>query len=103
MHDLVCSKTGDFSRDHRINIRTIKKLSLLASLIASLPLISVLGMIWMYAEKLKIQKIASHAEGTFLVCITLTLDVFTSALDVKKESHFASLGAGIALTEYFIF
>ena len=42
-----------------------KKLPLLASLIASLPLISVLGMIWMYAEKVEIQKIASHAEGTF--------------------------------------
>ena len=42
-----------------------KKLPLLASLIASLPLVSVLGMIWMYKEKLEVEKIAVHAEGTF--------------------------------------
>ena len=42
-----------------------KKLPLLASLIASLPLVSVLGMIWMYGEKVEVEKIAAHAEGTF--------------------------------------
>ena len=33
-----------------------KKLPLLASLIASLPLVSVLGMIWMYGEKVEVEK-----------------------------------------------
>ena len=33
-----------------------KKLPLLASLLASLPLVSVLGMIWMYGEKIEIEK-----------------------------------------------
>ena len=42
-----------------------KKLPLLGSLIASLPLISVIGMIWMYGEKTDSEKIASHSEGTF--------------------------------------
>ena len=46
-----------------------KKLPLLGSLIASLPLISVLGMIWMYWEikepQVMTKKIADHSEGTF--------------------------------------
>ena len=42
-----------------------KRLPLLGSLIASLPLISVLGMIWIYQETKDNQKLISHAEGTF--------------------------------------
>ena len=42
-----------------------KKLPLLASLVASLPLVSVLGMIWMYGEKVEVEKIAAHSVGTF--------------------------------------
>ena len=42
-----------------------KRLPLLGSLIASLPLVSVLGMIWIYGETKDIVRIADHAEGTF--------------------------------------
>ena len=42
-----------------------KRLPLLGSLIASLPLVSVLGMIWMYGETKDLIRIADHAEGTF--------------------------------------
>ena len=42
-----------------------KRLPLLGSLIASLPLISVLGMIWIFQETKNSQKLISHAEGTF--------------------------------------
>ena len=38
---------------------------LLGSLIASLPLVSVLGMIWIYGETKDLIRIADHAEGTF--------------------------------------
>ena len=36
-----------------------------AALIASLPLISVLGMLWIYQESNDIPRIAAHAEATF--------------------------------------
>ncbi len=36
-----------------------------AALIASLPLISVLGMIWIYNETNDIPRIAAHSEATF--------------------------------------
>ena len=36
-----------------------------AALIASLPLVSVLGMIWIYQETNDIPRIAAHSEATF--------------------------------------
>ena len=42
-----------------------KRMPLLGSLIASLPLVSVLGILWMYGETRDVMRIASHAEGTF--------------------------------------
>ena len=82
-----------------------KKLPLLASLIASLPLVSVLGMIWMYGEKVEVEKIAAHAEGTFwYVLPSLPMFLLMPWMLKKGISFPASLGAGIALTGvlYFI-
>ena len=42
-----------------------KKSPAFAALIASLPLISVLGMIWIYQETHDVPRIAAHAEATF--------------------------------------
>ena len=68
-----------------------KKLPLLASLIASLPLVSVLGMVWMYGEKVEIEKIAAHAEGTFwYVLPSLPMFLFF-ALDVEKRNFFSHI------------
>ena len=36
-----------------------------AALIASLPLVSILAMLWMYQEGSDVERIASHAEATF--------------------------------------
>ena len=82
-----------------------KKLPLLASLIASLPLVSVLGMIWMYGEKVEVEKIAAHSEGTFwFVLPSLPMFLLMPWMLKKGISFPASLGAGIALTGvlYFI-
>ena len=74
-----------------------KKLPLLASLIASLPLVSVLGMIWMYGEKVEVEKIAAHAEGTFwYVLPSLPMFLLMPWMLKKGISFPASLGAGIA-------
>ena len=81
-----------------------KKLPLLASLVASLPLISVLGMIWMYGEKVDNEKIAAHAEGTFwYVLPSLPMFLVMPWMMKKGISFPASLSAGIFLTGILYF
>lgn len=81
-----------------------KKLPLLASLVASLPLISVLGMIWMYGEKVETEKIAAHAEGTFwYVLPSLPMFLVIPWMMKKGISFPASLSAGIVLTGILYF
>ena len=76
-----------------------KRLPLLGSLIASLPLISVLGMIWMYAETKDSAKIADHAEGTFWYVIpSLPMFLLMPWMMRKGISFPVSISAGIALT-----
>ena len=77
-----------------------KKLPLLGSLIASLPLISVIGMIWMYGEKTDSEKIASHSEGTFwYVLPSLPLFLVLPWLLRKWGMSFPiALGIGVVLT-----
>ena len=81
-----------------------KRLPLLGSLIASLPLISVLGMIWMYGETKDITRIADHAEGTFwYVLPSLPMFLLMPFLLRKGISFPAALSAGIALTGVLYF
>jgi len=76
-----------------------KRLPLLGSLIASLPLISVLGMIWMYAETKDSAKIADHAEGTFWYVIpSLPMFLLMPWMMRKGISFPVSISTGIALT-----
>ena len=81
-----------------------KRLPLLGSLIASLPLISVLGMIWMYGETKDLIRIADHAEGTFwYVLPSLPMFLLMPFLLRKGISFPAALSAGIALTGVLYF
>ena len=76
-----------------------KRLPLLGSLIASLPLISVLGMIWIFQETKDNQKIITHAEGTFwYVLPSLPMFLVMPWMMKKGYSFYLSLGAGILLT-----
>ena len=76
-----------------------KRLPLLGSLIASLPLISVLGMIWIFQETKNSQKIISHAEGTFwYVLPSLPMFLVMPWMMKKGISFYLSLGVGILLT-----
>ncbi|MBL66683.1 MAG: hypothetical protein CML14_11030 [Puniceicoccaceae bacterium] len=82
-----------------------KKLPLIGSLIASIPLISVLGMIWMYGEKVNVSKIASHAEGTFWYVLPSLPMFLVLPWMLRKGINFPiSLTVGVALTGvlYFI-
>lgn len=76
-----------------------KKLPLLGSLIASLPLISVLGILWMYGETKDVDKIASHAFGTFWYVLPSLPMFLTLPYMLKKGFSFSlSMSAGIILT-----
>ena len=82
-----------------------KKLPLIGSLIASIPLISVLGMIWMYGEIVNVSKIASHAEGTFWYVLPSLPMFLLLPWMLRKGINFPiSLTVGVALTGvlYFI-
>ena len=81
-----------------------KKLPLLGSLIASLPLVSVLGMIWMYGETKDLVRIADHAEGTFwYVLPSLPMFLLMPWMLRKGISFPWALSAGIALTGILYF
>jgi hypothetical protein len=81
-----------------------KRLPLLGSLIASLPLVSVLGMIWMYGETKDLIRIADHAEGTFwYVLPSLPMFLLMPFLLRKGISFPAALSAGITLTGILYF
>ena len=76
-----------------------KRLPLLGSLIASLPLISVLGMIWIFNETKDVQRLITHAEGTFwYVLPSLPMFLLMPWMMRKGVSFYLSLGTGIIVT-----
>lgn len=68
-------------------------------LIASLPLVSVLGMIWLWRDTGDAERMASHAEGTFwFVLPSLPMFLMIPALLRRGVPFWPSLAAGCALT-----
>src|SRR6185369_7175266 len=68
-------------------------------LIASLPLVSVLGMIWLWRDKPDAANMAAHAEGTFwFVLPSLPMFLVIPAMLRSGFSFWLSLAAGCALT-----
>ena len=68
-------------------------------LIASLPLVSVLGMIWLWRDKPDAANMASHAEATFwFVLPSLPMFLLIPAMLRNGFSFWISLAAGCALT-----
>ena len=81
-----------------------KRLPLLGSLIASLPLVSVLGMIWLYGETRDVVRIAEHAEGTFwYVLPSLPMFLLLPWMLRKGFSFSISLSTGVVLTCFLYF
>jgi hypothetical protein len=69
------------------------------ALIASLPLVSVLGMIWLWNDRPDPANMAAHAEATFwFVLPSLPMFLLIPALLRHGVSFFVSLVAGCALT-----
>lgn len=68
-------------------------------LIASLPLVSVLGMIWLWRDKPDAANMASHAEATFwFVLPSLPMFLVIPAMLRSGLGFWISLAAGCALT-----
>lgn len=76
-----------------------KRFPTLGGLIASLPLLSVIGMIWLYADTRDSELLAEHSLGTFwFVLPSLPMFLLIPWL-LRKEIPFAwALGLGCVLT-----
>jgi hypothetical protein len=69
------------------------------ALIASLPLVSVLGMIWLWHDKPDAANMAAHAEATFwYVLPSLPMFLLIPAMMRRGVDFWPSLAAGCALT-----
>ncbi len=76
-----------------------KKNNLLASIIHSLPLTSLLAFLWLYAGTKDAELIGRHAYGTFwFVLPTLPMFLLMPWLIQKLGGFWPALAAGIALT-----
>jgi hypothetical protein len=68
-------------------------------LIASLPLVSVLGMIWLWRDTGDPSRLAAHASGTFwFVLPSLPMFLLMPALLKRGVGFWPALAAGCALT-----
>lgn len=76
-----------------------KKFPTLGGLIASLPLLSVLGMIWLYADTRDTELLATHSLGTFwFVLPSLPMFLVMPWLLRKGLSFTLTLSLGCLLT-----
>ncbi|MDP1872740.1 DUF3147 family protein [Phenylobacterium sp.] len=76
-----------------------KRMPGVGALIASLPLISVLGMIWLWRDRPDPENMAAHAQATFWFVIpSLPMFLVIPAMLRAGISFWASLLAGCLLT-----
>jgi hypothetical protein len=83
---------------------TAKRNPSFGALIASLPIISVLGMIWLWQDTKDSERIAAHAQSTFWMVIpSLPMFLILPAL-LRGGMHFyLALGLSCLLTIIFYF
>ena len=76
-----------------------RKAPAVAALVASLPLISILGMMWLWRDTGDPQLLANHAEATFwYVLPSLPMFLLIPALLRSGQPFWLSLGAGMIVT-----
>ena len=76
-----------------------KRSSLLGAVLASVPLVSVLGIVWLYIDTRSVERVAALANGVFwLVIPSLLLFIALPLLLRHGMNFFLSLGLSIALT-----
>ncbi len=78
---------------------TARRLPGIGALIASLPLVSVLGMMWLWHDRPDPANMAAHAQATFWYVIpSLPMFLLIPALLRHGTSFWIALAAGCALT-----
>jgi len=78
---------------------TAKRSPAAGALIASLPLVSVMGMMWLWRDTHDPDRMASHAGATFwYVLPSLPMFLLIPALLKRGVPFWAALAAGCALT-----
>ena len=76
-----------------------KRSPALGALIVSLPLVSILGMLWLHHETHDPVRLAAHAEATFwYVLPSLPMFLVLPALLRQGWGFYAALGACVVLT-----
>ncbi len=76
-----------------------KRSSLLGSLLASIPLVSVLAIIWIYVDTKDVEKISALSSSIFwLVIPSLALFITLPLLLRQGVAFYLSLGISIAIT-----
>ena len=69
------------------------------ALIVSLPLISLMGMMWLWRDTRDLERIAAHAEATFwFVLPSLPMFLLLPALVRRGVAFWPALGLGCAVT-----
>ncbi|CAN7319471.1 DUF3147 family protein [Caulobacter sp. BE254] len=69
------------------------------ALVASLPLISILGMLWLWRDTHDVKRMATHVEATFwYVLPSLPMFLIVPALLRRGVNFWAALGAGCVVT-----
>ncbi len=74
--------------------------SFLGSVLASIPLVSTLGMIWMYHDKTPLAKITAHSSNVFWMVLP-SLPMFLVLpwlIEKQRWGFYPSLGASVVLT-----
>lgn len=78
---------------------TAKRSPALGALVASLPIVSVLGMIWLWGETRDPERLAAHSEATFwLVLPSLPMFLLLPALLRRGLGFVPALAAGLLVT-----
>jgi hypothetical protein len=76
-----------------------RRSSLIAAILASIPLVSVLAMVWLYIDTHDVEKISSLATSIFwLVIPSLALFVSLPLLLKNGINFYLSMGISIAIT-----
>ena len=76
-----------------------KRSTLIGALLASIPLVSVLAMIWLHAETHDVAQVAQLSKSVFwLVLPSLALFLLLPILLERGHSFYSSLTASIAVT-----
>ena len=82
-----------------------KRSTLIGAILASVPLVSVLAMVWLYVDTRDVQKVAALSTGIFwLVIPSLALFLVLPAMLKKDINFYISMGVALIVTVicYFI-